>query len=63
MVVLATPIQISVFLCPVQEGGELLLGLQSGIFSFNTATGAARKLADFEPGLDTRPNDGRRQRC
>lgn len=43
----------------LQEGGDLLLGLDSGLFTFSPATGAARKLTDFEPGLNTRPNDGR----
>lgn len=41
------------------EGGDLLLGLQTGIFAFNPSSGAARLLSDFEPKLNTRPNDGR----
>lgn len=41
------------------EGGQLLLALQSGIYTMNPATGATAKLCEFEPGLNTRPNDGR----
>ncbi|GAX85564.1 hypothetical protein CEUSTIGMA_g12979.t1 [Chlamydomonas eustigma] len=43
----------------LQESGDLLLGLQSGIFNFDLTAGVARKLTDFERPLDTRPNDGR----
>ncbi|KAG1655181.1 hypothetical protein FOA52_004200 [Chlamydomonas sp. UWO 241] len=43
----------------LQSNGDLLLGLQSGLFSFSTDDGRAVKITDFEPGLDTRPNDGR----
>ena len=45
----------------LQQGGRLLLPLESGIFSFNPSTGTAQKLCDFEPELGslTRPNDGR----
>ena len=47
----------------LREDGDLLLGLQSGIWTFRPATGAARKIADFERKLDTRPNDGRVDRA
>ena len=47
----------------LQDNGDLLLGLQSGIWGFSPDTGSARKIADFERKLDTRPNDGRVDRA
>ena len=43
----------------LKEGRDLLLGLASGLYNFDPATGSVDKICDFEPGLDTRPNDGR----
>ena len=43
----------------LRAGGTLLLPLESGIVAYDPATGASTHLCDFEPGLNTRPNDGR----
>lgn len=44
----------------LRANGTLLLGLdQSGIVAYDPRTRAKEILADFEPGLNTRPNDAR----
>lgn len=46
-------------MCALRSNGTLLLGLASGLYAYDPRTGAKEQLCDFEPGLDTRPNDGR----
>jgi hypothetical protein len=36
-----------------------MLGLEGGLTAYDTATGAMERIASFEPGLSTRPNDGK----
>jgi hypothetical protein len=43
----------------LQASGELLLGLERGLCSFNLANAAITLVTPFEEGRDTRPNDGR----
>jgi sugar lactone lactonase YvrE len=43
----------------LQASGELLLGLERGLCSFDVASGAITLITPFEEGRDTRPNDGR----
>lgn len=44
----------------LRSNGTLLLGLsESGMCGYDPRTGAKEQLCDFEPGLNTRPNDGR----
>ena len=42
------------------SNGDLILGLASGLYQFDPRSKAVKtRLTDFEPGLNTRPNDGR----
>ena len=44
--------------------GGLVLGLSdSGMCHYDPRTGEFERLCEFEPGLNTRPNDGRVDRC
>jgi len=43
----------------LRSGGTLLLPMESGIYAYDPSTRATAKVCDFEPGLNTRPNDGR----
>ena len=43
----------------LQASGELLLGLERGLCSFDVSSGAITLVTPFEEGRDTRPNDGR----
>ena len=43
----------------LRSGGTLILGLESGLHAFDPATKKLKLLSEFEPGLNTRPNDGR----
>lgn len=55
----------------LRSDGGLLLGMQSGLYGMEgfgenlqgSWTVTARKLTEFEPGMDTRPNDGRVDRA
>ena len=46
--------------CALMSNGDLILGLASGLYQFDPRSKAVKtRLTDFEPGLNTRPNDGR----
>ena len=44
----------------LMSSGDLILGLASGLYQFDPRSKTVKtRLTDFEPGLNTRPNDGR----
>jgi hypothetical protein len=43
----------------LHTGGGFILGLEGGLTAYDPATGAMERIASFEPGLSTRPNDGK----
>jgi len=46
--------------CALMSNGDLILGLASGLYQFDPRSKTVKtRLTDFEPGLNTRPNDGR----
>ena len=47
----------------LRSNGTLLLGLESGLHAFDPSTKKLKLLSEFEPGLNTRPNDGRVDRA
>jgi len=42
-----------------REGGGFLMGFASGLTFYDPGTGASEKVCDYEPDLNTRPNDGK----
>jgi len=43
----------------LRSNDTLLLGLESGLHAYEPSTRKLKLLSEFEPGLNTRPNDGR----
>jgi len=46
----------------LRSNNTLLLGLESGLHSYDPSTKRLQLVSEFEPGLNTRPNDGRTDR-
>jgi len=43
----------------IREKGGFLMGFASGLSWYDLETGKIEKVCDYEPELNTRPNDGK----